>query len=411
MSAKDARGVAKPSRKMVAEAAAWITRLHGSSRSAEVEAGFREWLAADAGHAAAFEGMTEIWDTMPAVPAGQLPRVVVLPRSPVSRPWVRAAAAIALCAVIACAFVYLPRGLSYATETGEQRIVNLDDGSRVSLNSGTRMAIRFADHERRIVLEEGEAYFEVAQDSRRPFVVVAGTHRVTALGTSFVVRYEGDRTAVVLVDGAQSVSHMAVDVQQLDCELFVLSGHKIFAPTGIGVLYGKKQILAAMPPWQGGGNMIADVTFEKTVYQPPPWRFEAGTGSIADAVGLGAALEYVSSLGLPNIARHEHELRVYAEDCLRTINGLTIIGTAKEKAGVISFVLDGVRTEDVGGMLDQEGIAVRSGHHCAQPILRRFGLEATVRASLAPYNTREDIDALVAAVRRIQTGRPEKIAR
>ena len=217
--------------------------------------------------------------------------------------------------------------------------------------------------------------------------------------------------ACVLVDGAQSVSHMAVDVQQLDCELFVLSGHKIFAPTGIGVLYGKKQILAAMPPWQGGGNMIADVTFEKTVYQPPPWRFEAGTGSIADAVGLGAALEYVSSLGLPNIARHEHELRVYAEDCLRTINGLTIIGTAKEKAGVISFVLDGVRTEDVGGMLDQEGIAVRSGHHCAQPILRRFGLEATVRASLAPYNTREDIDALVAAVRRIQTGRPEKIAR
>ncbi len=206
MSAKDARGVAKPSRKMVAEAAAWITRLHGSSRSAEVEAGFREWLAADAGHAAAFEGMTEIWDTMPAVPAGQLPRVVVLPRSPVSRPWVRAAAAIALCAVIACAFVYLPRGLSYATETGEQRIVNLDDGSRVSLNSGTRMAIRFADHERRIVLEEGEAYFEVAQDSRRPFVVVAGTHRVTALGTSFVVRYEGDRTAVVLVDGKVSVT-------------------------------------------------------------------------------------------------------------------------------------------------------------------------------------------------------------
>jgi cysteine desulfurase/selenocysteine lyase len=212
--------------------------------------------------------------------------------------------------------------------------------------------------------------------------------------------------ARVLVDGAQAVSHLRVDVQALDCDFYCFSGHKIFAPTGIGVLYGKPEILAHMPPWQGGGNMIADVTFEKTVYQPPPWRFEAGTGNIADAVGLGAALDYVSALGLENIGRYEHDLLVYATAELARVPGLRLIGTAPHKAGVLSFVLDGVRTEDVGGMLDQEGIAVRSGHHCAQPILRRYGLESSVRASLAPYNTCEDIDALVAALLRIQSGRP-----
>ena len=193
--------------------------------------------------------------------------------------------------------------------------------------------------------------------------------------------------AVVMVDGAQAVSHMSVDVQALDCDFYCFSGHKVFAPTGIGVLYGKRDILNAMPPWQGGGNMIADVTFEKTTYQLPPWRFEAGTGSIADAVGLGAAIDYVSHLGLENVSRYEHELLVYATQGLSRVPGLRIIGTAQEKAGVISFVLDGFRTEDVGRALDQEGIAVRAGHHCAQPILRRFGLESTVRASLAPYNT------------------------
>ncbi len=163
-----------------------------------------------------------------------------------------------------------------------------------------------------------------------------------------------------------------------------------------------------MPPWQGGGNMIADVTFEKTTYQSPPWRFEAGTGSIADAVGLGAAIDYVSAIGLENVSRYEHELLEYATEGLATVPGLHMIGTAADKAGVLSFVLDGVRTEDVSGMLDEEGIAVRSGHHCAQPILRRFGLESTVRASLAPYNTREDIDALVTALRRLQAGRASR---
>ncbi|WP_026606817.1 family 2A encapsulin nanocompartment cargo protein cysteine desulfurase [Methylocapsa acidiphila] len=209
--------------------------------------------------------------------------------------------------------------------------------------------------------------------------------------------------ACVLVDGAQAVSHMPVDVQALDCDFYVFSGHKVFGPTGIGVLYGKPEVLEAMPPWQGGGNMIADVTFEKTIYQPPPGRFEAGTGNIGDAVGLGAAIDYVERIGMANIAAYEHELLAYATDGLLGVPGLTIIGTAKEKAGVISFVLDGCRSEDVGAALDREGIAVRSGHHCAQPILRRFGLETTVRPSLALYNTHEDIDALVTALHRIQT--------
>ncbi|MGQ0444030.1 MAG: family 2A encapsulin nanocompartment cargo protein cysteine desulfurase [Beijerinckiaceae bacterium] len=209
--------------------------------------------------------------------------------------------------------------------------------------------------------------------------------------------------ACVLVDGAQAVSHMPVNVQALDCDFYVFSGHKVFGPTGIGVLHGKPEVLAAMPPWQGGGNMIADVTFEKTVYQAPPLRFEAGTGNIADAAGLGAAIDYLDRIGMANIAAYEHGLLNYATQGLLGVPGLTIIGTAREKAGVISFVLDGCRSEDVGAALDREGIAVRAGHHCAQPILRRFGLETTVRPSLALYNTNEDIDALVAALHKIQS--------
>jgi cysteine desulfurase/selenocysteine lyase len=211
--------------------------------------------------------------------------------------------------------------------------------------------------------------------------------------------------ATVLVDGAQAVSHMPVDVQALDSDFYVFSGHKVFAPTGIGVVHGKRAVLDAMPPWQGGGNMISDVTFERTVYQPPPMRFEAGTGNIADAVGLGAALDYVMNIGMDVIGRYEHELLEYATEGLATVPGLRMIGTSPNKAGVLSFVLDGQRTEDVGAALDKDGIAVRSGHHCAQPILRRYGLEATVRASLAFYNLHEDIDALVDALRRLQGGR------
>ena len=204
--------------------------------------------------------------------------------------------------------------------------------------------------------------------------------------------------ARVLLDGAQSVSHMRVDVQSLDCDFFVFSGHKVFAPTGIGVVYGKQEVLEHMPPWQGGGNMIQNVTFEKTVYQLPPQRFEAGTGNIADAVGLGAAIDYLDRLGMVNISRHEHGLLTYATESLQRIPGLHIIGTAREKAGVLSFIIDGFRTEEIGDYLNRHGIAVRSGHHCAQPILYRFGLESTVRASLALYNTYEDIDTLVTAL-------------
>jgi cysteine desulfurase/selenocysteine lyase len=210
--------------------------------------------------------------------------------------------------------------------------------------------------------------------------------------------------ARVLVDGAQSVSHMSTDVQALDCDFFVFSGHKVFGPTGIGVLYGKPDVLADTPPWQGGGNMIVDVTFEKTIYHAPPARFEAGTGNIADAVGLGAAIDYVEGLGMENIARHEHDLLIYATKLLQTVPGLRLIGTAKEKASVMSFVLEGYKTEEVGAALNKEGIAVRSGHHCAQPALRRFGVETSVRPSLALYNNYADVDALIAVLRKLKNG-------
>jgi cysteine desulfurase/selenocysteine lyase len=201
--------------------------------------------------------------------------------------------------------------------------------------------------------------------------------------------------AKVLLDGAQSVSHMRSDVQALDPDFFVFSRHKVFGPTGIGALYGKTDVLSAMPAWQGGGNMIQDVTFDKTVYHEAPAKFEAGTGNIADAVGLGAALAYVERIGIDNIARYEHELLVYATAAMQKVPGLHLVGTAQDKASVLSFTLDGFASEEVGAALNKEGIAVRSGHHCAQPILRRFGLETTVRPSLAFYNTPAEVDAMV----------------
>jgi len=239
--------------------------------------------------------------------------------------------------------------------------------------------------------------------------IVAVTQVSNALGTVVPVKEIVDLAhragACALVDGAQSVSHMRVDMRQLDADFFVFSGHKIFGPTGIGVVYGKRDVLQDMPPWQGGGNMIADVTFERTVYQDPPTRFEAGTGNIADAVGLGAALEYVERVGIENIGRYEHALLEYATHHMKTIDGVHLIGTARDKASVLSFVLEGSTTEEVGKALNQEGIAVRTGHHCAQPILRRFGLETTVRPSLAFYNTCEEIDRMVAVVRRLAASR------
>jgi len=280
---------------------------------------------------------------------------------------------------------------------------NIVPWQQLAAEKGARLRVAPVDDTGQIILE---AYEKLLNPRTK---LVSLTQVSNALGT---VTPAAEMTAIahrfgacVLVDGAQAVSHMPVDVQALECDFYVFSGHKVFGPTGIGAVWGRKAILESMPPWQGGGNMIADVTFEKTVYQPAPARFEAGTGNIADAVGLGAAIDYVERIGMATIANYEHLLLEYATNGLLTVPGLKLIGTAREKAGVLSFVLDGFRTEDVGRALDQDGIAVRSGHHCAQPILRRFGLESTVRPSLALYNTCEDIDALVAALLRIQAGR------
>lgn len=209
----------------------------------------------------------------------------------------------------------------------------------------------------------------------------------------------------VIVDGAQSVSHMNVNVQSLDADFFVFSGHKVFGPTGIGVVYGKAEHLKNLAPWQGGGNMIADVTFDKVIFQDAPNRFEAGTGNIADAVGLGAAIDYVSRIGMDRIARYEHDLLAYGTQRLQPIPGVRLIGTAADKASVLSFVLAGYKTEEVGTELNREGIAVRSGHHCAQPILRRFGVETTVRPSFAFYNTCEEIDLMASVIERLARAR------
>lgn len=237
--------------------------------------------------------------------------------------------------------------------------------------------------------------------------LVSFTQVSNALGTvtpaKQMVAMAHSAGARVLVDGAQSVSHMRSDVIDLDCDWFVFSGHKIFGPTGIGALYGKEALLNETPPWQGGGNMIKDVTFEHTEYHDAPGRFEAGTGNIADAVGMGAALAYVMTLGIDAIGAYEHELLVYATRLLKDVPGLRLIGTAAHKASVMSFTLQGYKTEEVGAALNKEGIAVRSGHHCAQPILRRFGLEATVRPSLAFYNTTEEVDTLVNTLHRLSS--------
>jgi cysteine desulfurase/selenocysteine lyase len=209
------------------------------------------------------------------------------------------------------------------------------------------------------------------------------------------------RGVPVLLDGAQAAPHIPVDVQDLDCDFFALSGHKLFGPTGIGILYGKADLLEAMPPYQGGGDMISAVTFEKTLYNVLPYKFEAGTPHISGAIGLAAAIEYVERIGLNRIAAYEAQLLAYGTELLSAIPGLRIIGTAKEKAGVLSFVLEGVHAHDIGTILDHEGIAIRAGHHCAMPVMKRFGLPATARASLAFYNTREELDRLAKGIHRV----------
>jgi len=246
--------------------------------------------------------------------------------------------------------------------------------------------------------------FEKLLNVRTRLVAVA--HVSNALGTvnpvRQIVQMAHAMNVPVLVDGAQATPHMKVDVQELGCDFYAFSGHKVFGPTGIGALYGKAELLEAMPPFQGGGDMISSVTFEKTIYNVIPYKFEAGTPNIADVYGLGAALDYVNQIGLANIASYEHALLSYATEAVNQIPGVRIIGTAREKAGVISFVLEGVHAHDVGTILDREGIAVRTGHHCAQPVMDRFGVPATVRASLAFYNTKQEINALAAGIQRVK---------
>jgi len=233
--------------------------------------------------------------------------------------------------------------------------------------------------------------------------MVAVTQVSNALGTVLplgeMIAMAHRRGVPVLVDGAQAVPHFAVDVQALDCDFYAFSGHKVYGPTGIGVLYGKKALLDAMPPYQGGGDMISSVTFEKTTYNTLPFKFEAGTPDIAGAIALGAALEYIGDLGMEKIAAHERELLEYATGAVGALGGVRLIGRARERAGVLSFVMDGVHAHDLGTILDQEGVAIRTGHHCAQPVMERFGVPATARASFAVYNTKEDVDALVSGIR------------
>ncbi len=234
--------------------------------------------------------------------------------------------------------------------------------------------------------------------------LVSIVHQSNALGTinpaKEIIDLAHSRGVPVLLDGAQSVQHMTIDVRELGCDFFAFSGHKLYGPTGIGVLYGRAELLDSMPPYQGGGEMIKSVTFEKTIYNDLPHKFEAGTPDIAGAIGLGAAIDYVSNLGMGNIQAYEHELLEYGTECLSSIEGLSIIGTAKEKGAVLSFVMEGIHPHDIGTILDMEGIAVRTGHHCAQPVMDRFGIPATARASLGLYNTKEEIDALVKGIDR-----------
>jgi cysteine desulfurase / selenocysteine lyase len=248
------------------------------------------------------------------------------------------------------------------------------------------------------------AAFERLLGPRTKLVSVA--HVANALGTTLpvetIVRLAKARGIPVLIDGCQAVPHQAVDVQALGCDFYVFSGHKLYGPTGIGVLYGRAELLESMPPWQGGGDMIRSVTFEKTEYNDLPWKFEAGTPDITGAIGLGAAIDYVQAIGYEAIGEHERALLAYATDALAEIEGLRLIGTPKYRAGVISFVLDGVHPHDIGTILDGEGVCVRAGHHCAQPVMERFGLAATARASFGVYNAHDDVDALVAALGKVR---------
>jgi len=248
-----------------------------------------------------------------------------------------------------------------------------------------------------------EAFEALLGDRTR---LVAITHVSNALGTvnpvAHLTRKAQAVGALVLIDGAQAVAHQKVDVQALGCDFYAFSGHKLYAPTGIGVLYGRGELLAAMPPWQGGGDMIRTVSFEGTTYADAPQRFEAGTPNIAGSIALAAAIDYVTGIGIERIAAHEHALLAHATAALGDIAGVRLIGTAADKAGIVSFLIDGIHPHDLGTILDTEGVAIRAGHHCAMPLITRFGIPGTARASLAMYNDEADIAALVAAIHKAQ---------
>jgi cysteine desulfurase/selenocysteine lyase len=277
---------------------------------------------------------------------------------------------------------------------------NIVPWQMLSEQTGTRLVVAPINDAGELIIDE------FARRLGPQTVLVAVAHISNALGTVMPVREIVQRAHArgvpVLVDGAQAVAHVRVDVRELDCDFYAFSGHKVFGPTGIGVLYGRESLLEQMPPYQGGGDMIRSVTFEKTTYNELPYKFEAGTPHIAGAIGLGAALEYLSRLGMDLAATHERELLIYGTEALSAIPGLRLIGTAGRKVGVLSFVLDGVHPHDVGTVLDRDGIAVRTGHHCAQPVMERFGVPATTRASLAFYNSKAELDALANGIRRVQ---------
>ncbi len=276
---------------------------------------------------------------------------------------------------------------------------NIVPWQMICQEKGAQLRVIPMNHHGELLLAEYEALL----NPRTRMVAVA--HVSNALGTvnpvHRIIEIAHQRHIPVLVDGAQAIPHTRVDVAQLDCDFYAFSGHKMYGPTGVGVLYGKAALLEDMPPYQGGGDMISSVTFEKTIYNRLPYKFEAGTPNIAAGIAIGTAIDYLQEIGMERIAAYEHELLHYATEAFSRLPGVRLIGTAREKASVLSFVVDGVHPHDVGTILDQEGIAIRTGHHCAQPVMEFFNMPATARASLSFYNTREEIDALVAGVRKV----------
>ena len=325
------------------------------------------------------------------------------------------------------AFVSAARASEIVFTRGTTEAINLvaQTYGRVHVGAGDEVLITAMEHHSNIVpwqllCEEkgaklrvapindaGELLLEEFEKLLGPRTkVVAVAHVSNALGTinplKRMIAMAHAHGVPVVVDGAQAAPHIAVDVQELDCDFYAFSGHKMYGPTGIGVLYGKHALLEAMPPYQGGGDMISSVTFEKTTYNKLPHKFEAGTPDMAGVAGLKAAIEYMNGIGIARIAAHEHGLLEYATEVVGAIEGVRLIGTAREKASVLSFVLDEVHPHDIGTILDQQGIAVRTGHHCAQPVMERFSIPATVRASFAVYNTRAEVDALARGIRKVR---------